>query len=441
MPKYQDKIDLYDNRGKLIEADVPLEAISPLKNPAMKKIISLVQRAVAVDLEAIEKSVAKAKFGKTFQILGRGIDLPIVANAEALKARVYDIIKVDESDSTRVDIISNGKRLLVEVPEERIQAEYTAGITAVASAVVQAIIDEFNVAIFNADLVKAAVWGSYPQTVNLAGSNVKTILDVPQMNEGLGYALRNIAVNHIVAITDKRAMDSAALSAVFEQTAMFEMGDALGAFERQHLLGLAYEGLNANNIVLDIVKENGKTGTIGSCIEAIVGRAIEDKVIYVEKTLGSGYKKYGTKDTSLWNAYAAAGMMAATMVNVGALRGSQAVPSTILYYNDLIEHETSLPGVDFGRAHGTTVGMSFFSHSIYGGGGPGIFNGNHIVTRHSKGYVIPAVAAAQSLDAGTQMFSPELTSGLFKEVLSTVPEFNQPIKYIAEAAAEIKGGL
>jgi len=30
MPKYQDKIDLYDNKGKLIDSDVPLEAISPL---------------------------------------------------------------------------------------------------------------------------------------------------------------------------------------------------------------------------------------------------------------------------------------------------------------------------------------------------------------------------------------------------------------------------
>ncbi|MCW4013027.1 MAG: methyl-coenzyme M reductase subunit beta, partial [Candidatus Bathyarchaeota archaeon] len=361
MPKYQDKIDLYDNRGKLIEADVPLEAISPLKNPAIKSIISLVQRAVAVDLEAIQKSMAKAKFGKN-QILGRGIDLPVVENAEAIKARVYDIIKANDDDSTRVEIISEGKRLLIEVPTDRIQAEYTAGITAAGAAVVEAIIEEFNVPMFDVDLVKAAVWGNYPQTVNLAGANIKTILDVPQMNEGLGYALRNIMVNHIVAITDKRAMDASALGSIFEQTAMFEMGDALGSFERQHLLGLAYQGLNANNLVLDIVKENGK-GTVGSVIESLVGRAIEDKVIYEEKTLKSGYKKYLTKDTSLWNAYAAAGMQAATMVNCGAMRAAQAIPSTILYYNDLIEHETSLPGVDFGRSHGTSVGMSFFSHS------------------------------------------------------------------------------
>lgn len=441
MPKYQDKIDLFDNRGNVIESDVPLEAISPLRNPAIKKIVSLVQRAVAIDLEAIQKSMASAKFGKAFQIRGRGIEKPIVDDAEAIKARVFDILQVEEGDDTRVEIISDGRRLLLEVPTSRAQAEYSAGITAAAAAVTQAIVDQYDIAMYDVDIVKAAVWGSYPQSVDLAGANIKTILDVPQKNEGLGYALRNIMVNHIVAITDKRALEAAALSAVFEQTAMFEMGDALGAFERQHLLGLAMEGLNANNLVLDIVKENGKTGTVGSCIESIVSRAIDDNVIKPGKTLSSGYKLYETKDTALWNAYASAGMMAATMVNCGAMRAAQAVPSTILYYNDLIEHETGLPGVDFGRAHGTTVGMSFFSHSIYGGGGPGIFNGNHIVTRHSKGYVIPAIAAAMALDAGTQMFSPELTSGLFKEVLSKVPEFNQPLKHIAEAAAEIKGGL
>jgi hypothetical protein len=30
MAKYKDKIDLYDDRGKVIEKGVPLEAISPL---------------------------------------------------------------------------------------------------------------------------------------------------------------------------------------------------------------------------------------------------------------------------------------------------------------------------------------------------------------------------------------------------------------------------
>jgi len=36
MAKYKDKVDLYDDRGKLIEKQVPLEAISPLYNAAIK---------------------------------------------------------------------------------------------------------------------------------------------------------------------------------------------------------------------------------------------------------------------------------------------------------------------------------------------------------------------------------------------------------------------
>ena len=72
----------------------------------------------------------------------------------------------------------------------------------------------------------------------------------------------------------------------------------------------------------------------------------------------------------LWNAYVSAGTLAATIVNCGAGRFVQAVSSTLLYFNDMIEHETGLPSSDFGRVMGTAVGFSFFSHSIYGGGGP-----------------------------------------------------------------------
>jgi methyl-coenzyme M reductase beta subunit len=244
--------------------------------------------------------------------------------------------------------------------------------------------------------------------------------------------------NHIVALTGKSAMNAAALSSIFEQAASFEMGDAIGPFERQQLLGLAYQGLNANNIVYGITKDNGKTGTVGTVVESIVGRAIEDKVIKVKEKLPSGFKTYTTNDFPLWNAYAAAGLLAAIMVNVGAARASQGIPSTILYYNDLLEHETSLPGVDYGRSMGTSVGMSFFSHSIYGGGGPGLFHGNHVVTRHSKGFVNPVIAAGCCLDAGTQMFSPEHTSSLVKDVFGDIPEFKTPLKVVGKEAKKIK---
>ncbi len=441
MAKYKDKLDLYDDRGKLIESDVPLEAISPLHNKAIKKVHSLAKRTVAVNLDGIEKALRTGKLGGLgVQIRGKEIEAPVVEKADEIAAKVKDMVKVADGDDTEVELLEDGKKMIVVVPTARLDAgvEYTTGFTAAAAAVTQAVIDTFDIDMFRANMVKGAVWGRYPQTLDFMGSNLKTILEVPQKNEGAGYALRNIMSNHIVALTGKNAMNAAALSSIFEQTAMFEMGDAIGPFERMHLLGLAIQGLNANNIVYETVKENGKTGTVGTVVESIVGRAIEDDVIKVKEKLPSGYKVYTTDDMAMWNAYVSAGMLAAIMVNVGAARASQGVPSTVLYYNDLVEHETGLPGVDFGRSMGTSVGMSFFSHSIYGGGGPGLFHGNHIVTRHSKGFLIPVIAAGCALDAGTQMFSPERTSGLIEKVFGDIPEFSSPIKNVGAEAKKLK---
>lgn len=440
MAKFEDKVDLYDDRGNLVESQVPIEALSPLRNPAIKSIVQGIKRTVAVNLEGTENALKSAKVGgPACKILGRELDLDIVGNAEAIAEKAKAMIQVEDGDNTKVELLGGGKRALVQLPTARFEAaaEYSATSLVTANAFIQAIIDVCDVNMYDANMVKAAILGRYPQSVEYMGGNLATMLDVPQKLEGPGYALRNILVNHVVAATLKNTMQTSALSSILEQSAMFEMGDAVGAFERMHLLGLAYQGMNADNMVFDLVKENGSTGTVGSVISSTVERAEADKVIGVEKEL-NGFSVYGTDDLAKWNAYAAAGLIAATMVNQGAARAAQGVSSTILYYNDILEFETGLPSVDFGRAEGVAVGFSFFSHSIYGGGGPGIFNGNHIVTRHSKGFAIPCVAAAMALDAGTQMFSPEATSGLIKEVFSQVDEFREPLKYVNEAAAEIK---
>ena len=439
MAKFEDKIDLYDARGNLVESDVPLEALSPLRNPAIKRIVSGIKRTVALNLEGVQNALATAKVGgPANKIMGRELDLDIVGNAEAIAEKAKAMIQVEEDDDTNVELLAGGKRALVQIPRVRFEsaAEYSATTLVTASAFIQAILDVCDVNMYDANMVKAAILGRYPQSVEYLGGNCATMLDLPQKLEGPGYALRNIMVNHVVAATLKNTLQTAALSSILEQSAMFEMGDAVGKFERMHLLGLAYQGMNADNMVLDLVKDNAN-GTVGSVIESMVEKAKADGIIGVEKDL-NGFGVYGTDDLAKWNAYAAAGLIAATMVNQGAARAAQGVSSTILYYNDILEFETGLPSVDFGRAEGVAVGFSFFSHSIYGGGGPGIFNGNHIVTRHSKGFAIPPVAAAMALDAGTQMFSPESTSGLIKEVFSQVPEFREPLKYVNEAAAEIK---
>ena len=431
-----DKVDIHDDRGKLLESNVDIMKLAPTRNAAIKKIILDTKRSVAISIGGIQGALASGKMGgKGRQILGRGLNYDLVGNVDALAAKVKDLIKVDEGDDANVKILKGGKSLLVQVPESRMiaGADYMSATTVGAAAVTEAVLDMFKTDMYDAPIVKAAVWGSYPQTMDLMGGNVAGILSIPQNNEGLGFSLRNIMANHVAAITGRSAMNSAALSSIYEQAGIFEMGGAVGMFERHQLLGLACQGLNANNVVYDTIKTNGKNGTIGSVVQSIVGRAIEDGVISVDKKAPSGYNFYKANDVPMWNAYAAAGTLAATLVNCGAGRAAQNVSSTLLYFNDILEKETGLPGCDYGKVEGVAVGFSFFSHSIYGGGGPGVFNGNHVVTRHSRGFAIPCVCAAVALDAGTQMFTIESTSGLIGDVFGGIKEFREPIKAVAGA--------
>jgi len=431
-----DKVDLYSDRGAKLKSGVDIRDISPLRNKAIKKIVHDTKRTAAVDLAGIEKALATGKYGgKGRQVPGRTLKLDVVKNADKIVAKVADLVKVDAGDDTNVKSLNGGKQMLVQVPSSRIEAgaEYVSSLTCASMGTLQAMIEVFNLNMFNVPEVKASIMGQYPQTMDLAGGHVKSILEIPQKDEGLGHSLRNIMANHLAAVTKKNAMNTAALSGIYEQAGVFEMGNALGMFERNQLLGLAYQNLNANNMVYATTKANGATGTIGTVVHSIVEQAIENKVIAADKKLGSGYTMYKANDVSMWNAYCAAGTLAANLVNCGAGRSPQHTSSTLLYFNDIIEKETGLPGCDWGKVQGTAVGFSFFSHSIYGGGGPGVFNGNHVVTRHSRGFAIPCVAASVSLDAGVQMFTPEMTSGLVGEVFGSVDEFREPIKAVAGA--------
>ena len=434
MAKYKETIDLYDDQGKQLKSGVALDKISPLVNKGALEAIDLAKRTVTVNLAGIDNSIKTGSMGKG-QILGRAIKADCVKDADALSDAIAKMVSVEDGDDTKITKIGGGKMLLVEVPSARLQAAatYDAATTAVASAVTYALIEKYKVGMYDGAYVKSAVWGAYPQTMDMQGGNIISILSIPQNNEGLGYALRNIPANHVAMMTHRNAMQAAALSSTFEQAGEFEMGMAIGPFERAQLLLYAYQGLNANNIVYDLVKKNGKTGTIGTVVQSLVERAIEDKVIKPGKKGKSGYIFYDTKDPMLWNAYAAAGTLAATMVNCGAGRFAQAVSATLLYFNDLLEHETGLPGCDYGRVMGVAVGFSFFSHSIYGGGGPGMFNGNHVVTRHAAGVGLPCIVAACALDAGTQMFGPEATSKIYQDTFGQLDTFKKPIQAIAKS--------
>ena len=89
---------------------------------------------------------------------------------------------------------------------------------------------------FDAPTIKSAVWGQYPQTLDMVGGNVKSIVEIPQKDEGFGYTLRNVMANHLAATCKKSAMNTAALCSILENTGVFEMGDAIGNQERHRLL-------------------------------------------------------------------------------------------------------------------------------------------------------------------------------------------------------------
>ncbi len=433
--KYKETIDLYDDEGKLLKSNVTLEKISPCVNKGAARILDLTKRTVAINLGGIDEALKTGKVGgKGNQVLGRVVKTSCVQDCDALSAKIKQMVSITDGDDTKITKVGGGKMLLVECPSARLAAAatYDVASTVAAAAATQAIIEQYKVGMFEANMVKSAIWGSYPQTMDMAGGNVISVLAIPQNSEGLGYALRNVPANHVAMMTHRNAIQASALSSTYEQAGEFEMGMAVGAFERAQLLLYAYQGLNANNLLYNLVKENGKTGTIGTVVQSLVERAIEDKVIKAGKKGKSGFIFYETKDPMLWNGYAAAGTLAATMVNCGAMRGAQAVSSTLLYFNDLLEHETGLPGCDFGRVMGVAVGFSFFSHSIYGGGGPGGFSGNHVVTRHAAGVGIPCVVAACALDAGTQMFGPEMTSKVYQDTFGQLPEFKTPMQAIAK---------
>ena len=266
--KQKDSIDLYDDEGKLLKSNVSLDKISPLVNKGALNVIDLTKRTVAVNLAGIEEALKTGKMGgKSNQILGHSMSCSVVKDVDALSAKIKEMVQVTDGDNTKITKVGGGKMILVEVPSARLDAAatYDAASTAVAAATTYALVDQYKVGMFDGAYVKSAVWGTYPQTMSMDGGNIVTIMSIPQNNEGLGYALRNIPANHAAMMTHRNAMQGAALCATFEQAGEFEMGAAIGPFERAQLLLYAYQGLNANNIVYDLVKANGKSGTIGYC--------------------------------------------------------------------------------------------------------------------------------------------------------------------------------
>jgi len=111
------------------------------------------------------------------------------------------------------------------------------------------------------------------------------------------------------------------------------------------------------------------------------------------------------------------GTMVATLITGGANESPQSVSAVLLYFNDLIEKETSLPGCDFGR-YRAQQSDSPSSHT------PSMVavdqessTATTSFTRTRRGLAVPCVAAAVALDAGVSDLQPGQDLQLVGDVL------------------------
>ncbi len=457
-----DVVDIYNDESECIGKDLPIQAFSPMYNPYIGKVIRFIKRTAFISLEQLQQNYQKGRYGEMTTMRKDEIQMEqyirkwnILKNAPEIVERLHEKIALnpnfnDHDGACEVKLLQDEKLVMVTLPERRVDLAASAAplytITGVALA--QVITELFEVDIEkDADgcaLIKTGIFGRFPQTKEF-GSNspIFSFMSSPQTEEGIGTLFRSMMINHVVALAKYRTFDAVALASILEQAGQYEMGNALGWFERYQLLGMVYQGFNANNLVMDLIKENAE-GTVGDVVHSLIKRGVKDGLLYLKSDQyphiqPSGFRLYSTRDYPLWNAYSVAGALAAGIVNSGASRACQGVSAALSMFSDLLSFASGgLPDPDAGRLMGTALGFSFYTHSIYGGAGPGAFTMDHVIARHSSGFMTPCVAAAMCLDAGTQIFAPKVTSGNYLKIRKEIPLFAEPHRQIAEAALSIK---
>ncbi|MBD3227500.1 MAG: methyl-coenzyme M reductase subunit beta [Candidatus Lokiarchaeota archaeon] len=458
----KDILDIYNDEGECIGKDLPAMAFHPLLNPYMNKIAQLCKTSSFINLPRLEKNIKRGLYGEMTAIKQDEIqmdqyirDWDIVRAAEDIVKKIKKKITIGNGGKfsgtdVEVNLIGGGKIIHIKLPKKLLDVSASVAplYTIPGIALGQSIAEIYDVNPMKdpdgATLIKSAIFGRYPQTLEF-GSNcpIFTLLKPPHREEGCGTLFKSQRINNMVALANYRTFDAVALTTIFEQLAQLEMANNLGWFKRYHVLGTVYQGFNANNLVLDLIKENAD-GTVGDVVRNLMKRAYKDGVVYKPSNSypdvqPSGYVLYKTKDYALWNAYSCAGLLAACCVNIGASRAAQGVSAVLGIFGDMLSFESGgLPDPDAGRIMGTGLGFSFYTHSIYGGAGPGAFTMDHVIVRHSSGFFTPCAAAGMCLDAGTQVFSPKLTSSGYFLLRKEFKLLQDPVEKTVEAAKQIK---
>lgn len=460
--KFEDKIDIYNDLGKCLAEDLPIETLSPLNNPYMIEVLSFFKNTAFVNLRKIENMLRHGTFAYGSASRQDEITMPwyireweILENAASIATSMRRIIKVRKDggdEKNLVQVLPGNDILMVRLPIQRTlnassrDSTYTVTATALAQALSEIFDVTPNTDPDGVNIIKNILVGRYPQTMGFQPENpIFSLLKPSSLQEGLGSGYKTAVINHLVALSEKRTFDAVILTSILEQAAQFEMGNALGWFERYNLLGLAYQGLNGDRLVYDLITEN-KDGTVGDVVSNLIRVGLEDGIIksgrgYPAK-LFSGYRTYSAKDFPIWNAYACAGLLAACIVNVGASRAAQSVSSVFSGFSDLCMFESGgLPDPDCGRIMGVGLGLTKHAHNEDGIEGIGALALDDNLIRHSSGFISPCLAAAMCLDSGTQLARTEITSAIFFRIKEVIPLFSEPLEKIVTTAEEIKSSI
>ena len=455
--KFNDKVDIFDDSGNMIAEDLPIESLSPLNNAYMIKFLDYFKRTCFVDLKKLETMINTGQVGYTTSLKHCDVQLTsfirdweIFSNAEAIQEKLEKVIRISDDDDSEVKLMRGNDILIVKIPSKRLMQSASRLVTfsTTGVALMQVLSEIFDITPLTdpdgCSLLKTAVFGRYPLTRDgfQPGNPIFGLLREPQ-SETPGLGFKNTLFNNIAALAHKRTFDAVIFSSILEQASQFEIGNAVGWFERYHLLGLAYQGLNADRVLYDMIDEN-KEGTVGDVISTLMKFGMEDGLIerhgrsYPSK-LFSGFQFYKSKDFAKWNAYTCTGLLAASIVNCGASRAAQSVSSVFGGFSDLLTFEAGgLPDPDCGRIMGAGLGLNLYTHSILGDEGDiGSYAMDSEFLRHSS-FMSPCIAAAICLDSGTQLKRPETTSEVFIRLKEIDPFFDNPINQICEAAKKGK---
>ena len=227
--KYEDKVDLYSDEGKVLAEKIPIEALSPLRNPYMGEIYVTMKKTVVVDLKKLESMIREGKCGwgtlvgqDEVQLPWYGFDIDLVENAAEIATELKKSIQIKEDDDTNVLLLEEGNTLVVQISEEvlRRTSDWSSAFTMTCVALGQIIAKMANLSPLEnphrLGILKNCLWGRYPQTTAPQPSNpVSPLLKYPSSIEGIGTGMKSVMINHLVALANNRTFQGVALTTIY----------------------------------------------------------------------------------------------------------------------------------------------------------------------------------------------------------------------------------